>query len=149
MKKVHWAVQKGQNRWERKTGWLLDVDDIVSLAILLIVIGFVVIRSLISQPERCAGSTPAPAEIRADWSPRVQIPHRPKLEKVATMTSELKQQEVANMSNELKDIANRLSDFKDENGWQIVNAKKADGKWFLVIEEITPAEKKEAAHDND
>ena len=65
------------------------------------------------------------------------------------MTSELKQQEVANMSNELKDIANRLSDFKDENGWQIVNAKKADGKWFLVIEEITPAEKKEAAHDND
>ena len=53
------------------------------------------------------------------------------------------------MSNELKDISNRLSDFKDENGWQIVNAKKAGGKWFLVIEEITPADTEEAAHDND
>ena len=47
MKKVHRAVQKGPNKWEKKTGWRLDADDIVSLAILLIVIGFVVIRSLI------------------------------------------------------------------------------------------------------
>ena len=48
MKKIHRAVQKGPNKWEKKTGWRLDVDDIVSLAILLIVIGFVVIRSVIS-----------------------------------------------------------------------------------------------------
>lgn len=53
------------------------------------------------------------------------------------------------MSNELKDIANRLSDYKNENGWQIVNAKKSGSKWFLVIEEVTPAETKEAADDND
>lgn len=48
MKKIHRAVQKGPNKWEKKTGWRPDVDDIVSLAILLIVIGFVVIRSVIS-----------------------------------------------------------------------------------------------------
>lgn len=48
MKKIHRAVQKGPNKWEKRTGWKLDVDDIVSLAILLIVIGFVVIRSVIS-----------------------------------------------------------------------------------------------------
>ena len=47
MKKVHRAVQKGPNKWEKRTGWKLDVDDIVSLAILSIVVGFVVIRSLI------------------------------------------------------------------------------------------------------
>jgi hypothetical protein len=47
MKKIHRAVQKGPNKWEKRTGWKLDVDDIVSLAILSIVVGFVVIRSLI------------------------------------------------------------------------------------------------------
>ena len=47
MKKVHRAVQKGPNKWEKKNGWHFDVEDIASLAILLIVTGFVVIRSLI------------------------------------------------------------------------------------------------------
>lgn len=47
MKKVHRAVQKGPNKWEKRTGWRMDADDIASLAILLIVAGFVVIRSLI------------------------------------------------------------------------------------------------------
>jgi hypothetical protein len=47
MKKIHRAVQKGPNKWEKKTSWRMDADDIASLAILLIVAGFVVIRSLI------------------------------------------------------------------------------------------------------
>ena len=47
MKKVHWAVQTGRNKWEKRTGWKLDAEDIASLAILLAVAGFVVIRSLI------------------------------------------------------------------------------------------------------
>lgn len=47
MKKVHRAVRTGQNKWEKRTGWKLDVDDIASLAILLVVAGFVLIRSLI------------------------------------------------------------------------------------------------------
>ena len=65
MKKVHRAVRTGPNKWEKRTGWKLDAEDIASLAILLIVAGFVVIRSLIGQPERFAGSTPAPAVDRA------------------------------------------------------------------------------------
>ena len=51
MKKIHRAVQKGPNKWEKKTGWKWDVEDIASLAILLIIAGFVVIRSLIGYPE--------------------------------------------------------------------------------------------------
>ena len=47
MKKVHRAVQKGPNKWEKRTGWQFDADDVVSLAILLIVVGFVVVRSII------------------------------------------------------------------------------------------------------
>lgn len=47
MKKVHRAVQTGHNKWEKKTSWRFDAEDIASLAILLIVAGFVVIRSLI------------------------------------------------------------------------------------------------------
>lgn len=47
MKKIHRAVQKGPNKWEKKTGWKWDAEDIASLAILLIIAGFVVIRSLI------------------------------------------------------------------------------------------------------
>lgn len=47
MKKVHRAVQKGPNKWEKRTGWKLDAEDIASLAILLVVAGFVAIRSLI------------------------------------------------------------------------------------------------------
>lgn len=47
MKKIHRAVQKGQNKWEKRTGWRMEADDLISLAILLIVAGFVVIRALI------------------------------------------------------------------------------------------------------
>lgn len=47
MKKIHRAVQKGPNKWEKKTGWHMETDDIVSLAILLIIVGFVVVRSII------------------------------------------------------------------------------------------------------
>ena len=47
------------------------------------------------------------------------------------------------MSNELKDIAVKLNGY-NEKGWQIIRAKKADGKWFLVIEEIEPAKDMEA-----
>ena len=47
MKKVHRAVQKGLNKWEKKTGWKWDAEDIASLAILLIIVGFVTIRSII------------------------------------------------------------------------------------------------------
>lgn len=47
MKKVHRAVQKGPNKWEKRTGWRMEADDIISLGILLIVAGFVVIRCII------------------------------------------------------------------------------------------------------
>ena len=48
MKKAHRAVQTGPNKWEKKTGWHFDKEDLASLAILLIVAGYVVIRSLVS-----------------------------------------------------------------------------------------------------
>lgn len=47
MKKIHRAVQKGPNKWEKKTGWHFDVEDIISLAILVGIAGFVVIRAII------------------------------------------------------------------------------------------------------
>jgi cytochrome P450 len=47
MKKIHRAVQKGPNKWEKKTGWKWDTEDYISLAILLVVAGFVTIRALI------------------------------------------------------------------------------------------------------
>lgn len=47
MKKVHRAVKTGPNKWEKRTGWKLDADDVISLAILLIVVGFVVVRATI------------------------------------------------------------------------------------------------------
>ena len=47
MKKIHRAVQTGRNKWEKKTGWKWEAEDFISLTILLIVAGFVVIRSLI------------------------------------------------------------------------------------------------------
>ena len=46
MKKVHQATRKG-NKWVRKTKWELDVEDCIGAAVFLIVVGFVVIRSLI------------------------------------------------------------------------------------------------------
>ena len=47
MKKIHRAVQKEPNKWEKRTGWKWEADDIISLGILLIVAGFVVIRVII------------------------------------------------------------------------------------------------------
>lgn len=47
MKKIHRAVQKGPNKWEKRTGWRMEADDLISLGILLVVAGFVVIRVII------------------------------------------------------------------------------------------------------
>lgn len=47
MKKKHRAVQTGPNKWEKKTGWRMDAEDIASLAILVVTAGFVLIRALI------------------------------------------------------------------------------------------------------
>ena len=47
MKKVHRAVRKGHNRWEKRTGWKLEKEDLFCLALVLIIGGFVLIRSLI------------------------------------------------------------------------------------------------------
>ena len=46
MKKLHQATRKG-NKWVRRTKWELDVEDYVSIGIFVMVVGFVVIRSLI------------------------------------------------------------------------------------------------------
>lgn len=46
MKKLHQATRKG-NKWVRRTKWELDVEDYVSIGIFVVVVGFVVIRSLI------------------------------------------------------------------------------------------------------
>lgn len=46
MKKVHQAKQRG-NKWVRKTRWQLDAEDCIGVLIFVLVIGFVVIRSLI------------------------------------------------------------------------------------------------------
>ena len=48
MKKVHRAVQKGPNKWEKRTGWEWEAEDFVSLGILLIIVGYVVVRSILS-----------------------------------------------------------------------------------------------------
>ncbi|MBP5793445.1 MAG: hypothetical protein J6W46_07385 [Spirochaetaceae bacterium] len=47
MKKIHRAVQKGPNKWEKRTGWRMEADDIISLGILLVIAGIVIIRALI------------------------------------------------------------------------------------------------------
>ena len=47
MKKVHRAVQKDENKWEKKTGWEWDVEDIVSAIILIAVVGYIVARAMI------------------------------------------------------------------------------------------------------
>ena len=46
MKKIHQATRKG-NKWVRKTRWQLDTEDVLCSLVLLIVVGFVIIRSLI------------------------------------------------------------------------------------------------------
>lgn len=53
------------------------------------------------------------------------------------------------MSNELKDIAERLSGYSDD-GWSIFSAEKQpDGSWSLVIKAIKDEAKKEASDDNN
>jgi hypothetical protein len=53
------------------------------------------------------------------------------------------------MSNELKDIAERLNRYSDDNGWQIESAsKRADGGWDLIIQPMGK-DTKEAGNDND
>ena len=47
MKKIHRAVQKGPNKWEKRTNWQWDTEDFISLGILLTVAGFVVIRCIV------------------------------------------------------------------------------------------------------
>jgi hypothetical protein len=47
MKKIHRAVQKGHNKWERKTGWKWDAEDFISAIILIAVAGYVIARAII------------------------------------------------------------------------------------------------------
>lgn len=46
MRKVHQAKKVG-DKWVRRTKWELDVEDYVSIGIFVVVVGFVVIRSLL------------------------------------------------------------------------------------------------------
>lgn len=49
------------------------------------------------------------------------------------------------MGNELKDIAERLTNYSNTEGWVIVSAeRKEDGSWTLNIEPL----KKEEKNDN-
>lgn len=58
--------------------------------------------------------------------------------------------EVAKMSNELKDIVNRLNGYSDD-GWVVTSAEKlANGGWRLDIQPYEPeAEKQEATNENN
>ena len=54
------------------------------------------------------------------------------------------------MSNELKDIVNRLSGYSDFEGWEILNAQKTeDGKWALLIDKIKLPEVPKEAVKNE
>lgn len=56
------------------------------------------------------------------------------------------------MSNELKDIANKLSGYSDGEGWDIYSAEKLnDGSWRLEIrpESKEPKAIQEATNDNN
>lgn len=54
------------------------------------------------------------------------------------------------MSNELKDIAERLSKYQDD-GWEITQAaKNEDGSWCLTIQPIAKEDDvQEAPNDNN
>lgn len=44
------------------------------------------------------------------------------------------------MSNELKDIAERLNKSYEDDGWEITQAaKQEDGSWHLEIQPVTKA----------
>ena len=52
------------------------------------------------------------------------------------------------MSNELRDIVNRLSGYSDTFGWEVTNAQKnEDGTWTLKVKEIENEE--EAVNDEN
>ena len=55
------------------------------------------------------------------------------------------------MSNELKDIAERLNKNYEDAGWKIETAeKRADGGWNLVIQPmVAPEVDQEATDDNN
>lgn len=46
MKKIHQAIKKGR-KWVRRTKWELDVEDYIGMMVFIVVVGFVVVRSLI------------------------------------------------------------------------------------------------------
>lgn len=46
MRKIHQAIKKG-DKWVRRTKWELDVEDYIGMLVFIVVVGFVVIRSLI------------------------------------------------------------------------------------------------------
>jgi hypothetical protein len=46
MRKIHQAIKKN-NKWVRRTKWELDVEDYIGIVVFIVVVGFVVIRSLI------------------------------------------------------------------------------------------------------
>lgn len=53
------------------------------------------------------------------------------------------------MSNELKDIAERLNRYADE-GWIIESAdKRKDGGWNLIIQPMGKKQPQEATNDNN
>lgn len=47
MKKVHRAVQTGPNKWEKRTGWEWDAEDVISLVVLLMIAGYVALRTIV------------------------------------------------------------------------------------------------------
>ena len=56
------------------------------------------------------------------------------------------------MSNELKDIANKLGGYSNGEGWEIYSAEKLnDGSWRLEIrlESKEPKADQEATNDNN
>ena len=54
------------------------------------------------------------------------------------------------MSNELRDIADRLNKNYEDAGWKIETAeKRADGGWNLVIQPMVPEADQEATNDNN
>ena len=56
------------------------------------------------------------------------------------------------MSNELRDIADRLNKNYEDTGWKIETAeKRADGGWNLVIQPMVKPEvdSQEATNDNN
>jgi len=46
MRKIHQAIKKG-DKWIRRTKWELGAEDYIGMAVFIVVVGFVVIRSLI------------------------------------------------------------------------------------------------------